>query len=84
MDVMEGAEYEFRVVAINTCGPGEPSGSSDFVIARDPQSKIKLFKLTIKQFFKFPVQTTDLNNRLCLTSQSILLMDRSIYLLDVF
>lgn len=40
-DVMEGAEYEFRVIAINTCGPGEPSGPSDYVFARDPQSKIK-------------------------------------------
>lgn len=40
-DVIEGAEYEFRVVAINTCGPGEPSGPSDSVFARDPQSKLK-------------------------------------------
>lgn len=40
-DIMEGAEYEFRVIAINTCGPGEPSGPSDFAFARNPQSKIK-------------------------------------------
>lgn len=38
---MEGAEYEFRVIAINECGPGEPSAPSDFVFARDPKSKIK-------------------------------------------
>lgn len=38
-DVLEGAEYEFRVIAINTCGPGEPSGTSECVFARDPQSK---------------------------------------------
>ncbi|XP_060775407.1 immunoglobulin-like and fibronectin type III domain-containing protein 1 isoform X2 [Neoarius graeffei] len=48
-DVIEGAEYEFRVVAINTCGPGEPSGPSDSVFARDPQmrpGKVKGLKVT--------------------------------------
>ncbi|XP_066520128.1 immunoglobulin-like and fibronectin type III domain-containing protein 1 [Hoplias malabaricus] len=48
-DVMEGAEYEFRVIAINTCGPGEPSAPSDSVFARDPQKppgKIKDLKVT--------------------------------------
>ncbi|XP_017334719.1 immunoglobulin-like and fibronectin type III domain-containing protein 1 isoform X1 [Ictalurus punctatus] len=48
-DVMEGAEYEFRVIAINTCGPGEPSGPSDCVFARDPQKppgKVKDLKVT--------------------------------------
>ncbi|XP_036427021.1 immunoglobulin-like and fibronectin type III domain-containing protein 1 isoform X2 [Colossoma macropomum] len=48
-DVMEGGEYEFRVVAINTCGPGEPSGPSDCVFARDPQKhpgKVKDLKVT--------------------------------------
>ncbi|XP_072539453.1 immunoglobulin-like and fibronectin type III domain-containing protein 1 [Salminus brasiliensis] len=47
-DVMEGAEYEFRVVAINTCGPGEPSAPSDCVFARDPQKppgKVKDLKV---------------------------------------
>ncbi|KAF4079068.1 hypothetical protein AMELA_G00188850 [Ameiurus melas] len=49
MDVMEGAEYEFRVIAINTCGPGEPSSPSDCVFARDPQKppgKVKDLKVT--------------------------------------
>ncbi|KAL7833031.1 hypothetical protein SRHO_G00300490, partial [Serrasalmus rhombeus] len=48
-DVMVGGEYEFRVVAINTCGPGEPSGPSDCVFARDPQKppgKVKDLKVT--------------------------------------
>ncbi|XP_047669328.1 immunoglobulin-like and fibronectin type III domain-containing protein 1 isoform X1 [Tachysurus fulvidraco] len=48
-DVMEGAEYEFRVIAINTCGPGEPSVPSDSVFARDPKKppgKIKDLKVT--------------------------------------
>lgn len=40
-DVMQGVEYEFRVIAINTCGPGEPSGPSESVFARDPQSMMQ-------------------------------------------
>ncbi|XP_061688318.1 immunoglobulin-like and fibronectin type III domain-containing protein 1 [Syngnathoides biaculeatus] len=35
-DVFEGAEYEFRVSAVNLSGPGDPSIPSDTVIARDP------------------------------------------------
>uniref|UniRef100_A0A8C1KE54 Immunoglobulin like and fibronectin type III domain containing 1, tandem duplicate 2 n=1 Tax=Cyprinus carpio TaxID=7962 RepID=A0A8C1KE54_CYPCA len=48
-DVIEGVEYEFRVSAINTCGPGEPSGPSECTIARDPKKspgKIKDLKIT--------------------------------------
>ena len=39
-DVVEGMEYEFRVSAINISGSGEPSSPSEFVIARDPKSKL--------------------------------------------
>ncbi|MCJ8729439.1 hypothetical protein PDJAM_G00106340 [Pangasius djambal] len=52
-DVMEGAEYEFRVIAINTCGPGEPSGPSACVFARDPQKppgKVKDLKVTSSSY----------------------------------
>lgn len=38
-DVVEGTEYEFRIIAINFSGAGEPSSPSDFVIARDPKSE---------------------------------------------
>lgn len=38
-DVIEGIEYEFRVIAINFSGAGEPSSPSDLVIARVPKSE---------------------------------------------
>lgn len=38
-DVSEGAEYEFRVAAINVSGAGEPSPPCAMVCARNPKSK---------------------------------------------
>ncbi|XP_077386921.1 immunoglobulin-like and fibronectin type III domain-containing protein 1 isoform X2 [Festucalex cinctus] len=35
-DIFEGAEYEFRVSAINLSGPGDTSNPCDTIIARDP------------------------------------------------
>ncbi|KAI7808167.1 putative immunoglobulin-like and fibronectin type III domain-containing protein 1, partial [Triplophysa rosa] len=52
-DVIEGAEYEFRVSAMNTCGPGEPSVPSECVFARDPKKppgKVKDLRLTASSY----------------------------------
>uniref|UniRef100_A0A3B3DI46 Immunoglobulin like and fibronectin type III domain containing 1, tandem duplicate 3 n=1 Tax=Oryzias melastigma TaxID=30732 RepID=A0A3B3DI46_ORYME len=46
-DVVEGVEYEFRVSAVNTSGAGEPSGPSEFVIARDPKPPGKVIDLKV-------------------------------------
>lgn len=39
-DITEGAEYEFRVSAINESGSGEPSPPSALVCAKNPNSKL--------------------------------------------
>lgn len=38
-EVTEGAEYEFRVSAINESGSGDPSPPSSMVCAKNPNSK---------------------------------------------
>nr|XP_028588967.1 immunoglobulin superfamily member 22 [Podarcis muralis] len=34
--LLEDTEYEFRVIAVNRAGPGQPSSASNSVVARDP------------------------------------------------
>lgn len=46
-DVTEGAEYEFRVSAINRSGCGDPSPPSAMVCAKNPNSKWLMYALHI-------------------------------------
>lgn len=39
VDLRQGCQYEFRVMAVTLSGPGEPGPPSDAVFARDPMSK---------------------------------------------
>uniref|UniRef100_A0A670I8A8 Immunoglobulin superfamily member 22 n=1 Tax=Podarcis muralis TaxID=64176 RepID=A0A670I8A8_PODMU len=35
-ELIQDTEYEFRVIAVNRAGPGQPSSASNSVVARDP------------------------------------------------
>lgn len=51
-DVTEGAEYEFRVAAINDSGAGDSSPPSEMVCAKNPNSKL----LTVYSLFNSAIQ----------------------------
>lgn len=46
-EVTEGAEYEFRVSAVNESGPGDASPPSVMVCAKNPNSKLLPFLVLI-------------------------------------
>lgn len=49
--LQEGEEYEFRVVAKNKAGKGEPSDPSDAVVAKDRNGQILGFSILKWHFF---------------------------------
>ncbi|XP_014343590.2 immunoglobulin-like and fibronectin type III domain-containing protein 1 [Latimeria chalumnae] len=58
-DVMEGLQYEFRVTAVNTSGPGEPSSPSEAVFAREPMKppgQVKGLKLSDSSYTSISLQ----------------------------
>ncbi|XP_056157233.1 immunoglobulin-like and fibronectin type III domain-containing protein 1 [Lampris incognitus] len=60
-DIFEGAEYEFRVSAINLSGAGDPSIPSGTVFARDPMKppgKVIDLKLTFSNYTTFSLAWT--------------------------
>jgi titin len=44
-ELIEGSEYEFRVIACNKVGQSEPSASSRTIVAKNPFGKLDIFFL---------------------------------------
>ena len=40
--LQEGGRYEFRVIAVNEAGPGEPSKHSDAIVAEIQKCKLEI------------------------------------------
>lgn len=60
--IEEGHEYEFRVVAVNRAGPGEPSDTSKSVVAKPRFCKrIDLFYYLSRCFFFASIFDTNLH-----------------------
>lgn len=41
-ELIEGSEYEFRVIACNKVGPSEPSAPSRTIVAKNPFGKLNI------------------------------------------
>lgn len=51
VQLTEGSEYEFRVIALNKAGLGKPSDASNAALAVDPVCKCLVLKPQIKRSY---------------------------------
>lgn len=51
--IQEGHEYEFRIVAVNKAGPGEPSDTSKSVVAKPRFCKLRIYNFIVLLLDKF-------------------------------
>lgn len=63
--LLEGALYQFRVIAVNAAGCGLPSMPSDPILCRDPISKSQ--NIAVKPFYIL----SDMRTEIFLYSQSL-------------